>query len=73
MGTITSRTPTELLAGHEIIELPDEEIARWRQRLAPITENWLKETPDGAKILAAYRAELAKVRAERAKGTLVKN
>jgi TRAP-type C4-dicarboxylate transport system substrate-binding protein len=72
MGTITSRAPTEL-AGHEIIILPDEEIARWKQRLQPITDEWLKVTPDGAKVLAAYRAELNKVREERAKGTIVKN
>jgi TRAP-type C4-dicarboxylate transport system substrate-binding protein len=72
MGTITSRAPTEL-AGHEIITLSDDEIGRWKAQLNPITENWVKETPDGAKILAAYRGDLVKVRAERAKGTLVKN
>jgi TRAP-type C4-dicarboxylate transport system substrate-binding protein len=72
MGSITSRAPTNL-DGHEIITLSDDESARWKKQLAPITESWVKETPDGAKILAAYRAELAKVRDERAKGTLVKN
>lgn len=72
MGTITSRAPTEL-AGHEFVNLSAEETARWKARLSPITENWIKETPDGAKVLDIYRAELTKVRAERAKGTLVKN
>jgi TRAP-type C4-dicarboxylate transport system substrate-binding protein len=72
MGIITSRAPTEL-AGHEIVNLSDDEVARWKVQLNPITETWIKETPDGAKILAAYRNELAKVRDERAKGTLVKN
>jgi TRAP-type C4-dicarboxylate transport system substrate-binding protein len=72
MGSITSRPPGEL-QGHEIIELSDQETANWKAKLAPITDNWVKETPDGAKILAAYRAELAKVRDERAKGALVKN
>jgi len=72
MGSITSRPPGDL-PGHEIVTLSNDEMARWKQRLAPITENWLKETPDGAKVLAAYRAALLEVRAERAKGTLVKN
>lgn len=72
MGNITARPPGDL-PGHEIVELSDQEAAGWKARLAPITENWLKETPDGAKVLAAYRAELAKVRAEHAKGTTVKN
>jgi len=72
MGTITSRPPGDL-PGHEIVELSDQEMANWKSRLTPITENWLKETPDGAKVLAAYRSALTDVRAERAKGTLVKN
>jgi len=30
--------------------------------LATITEDWVKSTPDGAAVLAAYRAEIAKIR-----------
>jgi TRAP-type C4-dicarboxylate transport system substrate-binding protein len=51
--------------GHEIVALAPEEAARWRQFAAPIIEDWVKATPDGARILAAYRAEVEKVRAER--------
>jgi TRAP-type C4-dicarboxylate transport system substrate-binding protein len=72
MGAITARPPGDL-PGHEIVTLTDDEEARWKAKLAPITENWLKETPDGAKVLAAYRAELVKVRAERAKESNVRN
>jgi TRAP-type C4-dicarboxylate transport system substrate-binding protein len=72
MGAITARPPGEL-PGHEIITLSNDEVALWKARLKPITDEWVKATPDGAKVLAAYRAELAKLRDERAKGLIVKN
>lgn len=51
------------LPGHTTVpELPAAEAARWKQILAPITANWIKNTPDGAKVIAAHRAEMAKVR-----------
>jgi len=31
--------------------------------MAPLEAAWVARTPDGAKIIAAYRAELAKVQA----------
>jgi len=72
MGAITARPPDEL-PGHEIVRLTPSEVARLMARDAATTENWLKDTQNGAKVLAAYRAELVKVRAERAKGATVKN
>jgi len=52
------------LPGHTVApELPADEAKRWRSILAPITEEWVKQTPDGAKILAAHRAEMAKLAA----------
>lgn len=39
--------------------------AEWRKLLQPVTDDWVKQTPDGAKVLAAYRAEIATVRAGR--------
>jgi TRAP-type C4-dicarboxylate transport system substrate-binding protein len=36
--------------------------ARWKARLAPMAETWVKATPDGQKVLAAFRAELDKIR-----------
>jgi TRAP-type C4-dicarboxylate transport system substrate-binding protein len=44
---------------HALSTLPPDEYARWKARLAPITEDWVKRTPNGAAILAAYRQELA--------------
>ncbi len=45
-------------------ELSDAESARWQKRLEPIAAAWVKATPDGAHVLAAYRAEVAKARKE---------
>jgi len=44
--------------------LSPAEKERWRKTLMPITEEWVKATPDGAKVLAAFQEELVKARAE---------
>jgi TRAP-type C4-dicarboxylate transport system substrate-binding protein len=48
-------------AGQTIARLPPEEESRWKARVTPVTEAWAKSTPDGEKVLAAYRAEIAKL------------
>lgn len=50
-------------AKHEIVPLPPAIEAKWRQAVLPVIEDWSKATPDGDKVLAAFRAEIAKVRA----------
>jgi TRAP-type C4-dicarboxylate transport system substrate-binding protein len=40
---------------------PDQE-ERFLRVTAPVIDDWVKETPDGAKVLAAYKAELAAIR-----------
>jgi TRAP-type C4-dicarboxylate transport system substrate-binding protein len=45
----------------EKLDVAEQE--RWKKLLSPITEEWLKSTPNGSVVLAAYREELAKVRA----------
>lgn len=57
------RDRVKALPGHTIAEMPTAEAERWRTRIAPVIEEWAKRTPDGAAVLAAYRAELAKIRA----------
>jgi TRAP-type C4-dicarboxylate transport system substrate-binding protein len=59
------RSSTRALPGHTIERLDPKEAAMWKQKLAPITEEWVRATPNGAAVLAAYRAELAAVRAGR--------
>ncbi len=48
--------------GSVMVALAPAEAKRWRARLAPIAEEWAKATPDGTKVLAAYRAEIKKMR-----------
>jgi len=43
-------------------KLPKAELERMRQVLAPITAEWVATIPDGAKILAAFNAEVARLR-----------
>ena len=47
--------------GHEFRELSHQESERWRSLLAPITEEWARSTPDGAKVLEAYKREVAAI------------
>jgi len=46
----------------KMLVLSPAEEARWKQSLAPIVEDWTKATPDGAKVLAQFKDEVAKVR-----------
>jgi TRAP-type C4-dicarboxylate transport system substrate-binding protein len=48
--------------GQEIDSLAPAEAATWRKTVAPIVDEWLKNTPDGAKVLAAFREEVQKAR-----------
>ena len=41
--------------------LSKAQVEEWRARLSPMAEAWIKATPDGEKVLAAYRAEIAKI------------
>lgn len=46
--------------GQTCYGLNPDETTTWQKRLAPLQAEWLKRTPDGAKILAAFKDELAK-------------
>jgi TRAP-type C4-dicarboxylate transport system substrate-binding protein len=50
--------------GHIVSELDAGVAQQWKQRLASITDEWVAATPDGAKVLAGYRAEIAKAAKE---------
>jgi TRAP-type C4-dicarboxylate transport system substrate-binding protein len=70
MAAASQRMDTEgraLVAGlpnHTISQLDPAELKRWVERVAPVTEGWVKATPNGAAILAAYRAEIQRARPE---------
>ena len=46
--------------------LPASEEARWKKAVAPVSAEWAKETPDGQKVLQAFRAEVAAYEKSRA-------
>jgi TRAP-type C4-dicarboxylate transport system substrate-binding protein len=47
---------------HVFVSLTPEQSAKWREKVAPVAEEWAKATPNGAKILATYREFLAKAK-----------
>lgn len=57
------RDATKGIQGQTIASLAPAEEARWKELVAPVTEEWVKATPDGDKVLAAFRAEVAAIRA----------
>jgi TRAP-type C4-dicarboxylate transport system substrate-binding protein len=48
--------------GQHLYTLTRAERERWLKTIAPITDEWVRDTPDGAKTLAAFKAELAAIR-----------
>jgi TRAP-type C4-dicarboxylate transport system substrate-binding protein len=42
----------------EVSTLSDADEARWKQLVSPVAEQWARETPNGAKVLEAFRAEI---------------
>jgi TRAP-type C4-dicarboxylate transport system substrate-binding protein len=43
----------------EVTTLSDAEEARWKKLVEPVAQQWAKETPNGATVLEAFRAEIA--------------
>jgi TRAP-type transport system periplasmic protein len=50
-------------AQQTITALSPEEEAQWKAHAKPVVDAWVASTPDGTKVLAAYRAEIANIRA----------
>ena len=42
----------------DVTTLPAAEEARWKKLVAPVAEQWARETPNGEKVLSAFRAEI---------------
>ncbi len=48
-----------------VTEMADAELGKLRKLMQPVVEQWVKATPDGAQVLEAYKAELAKLGAKK--------
>jgi TRAP-type C4-dicarboxylate transport system substrate-binding protein len=48
-----------------VYTLPPDQARQWRKAVDPVAAEWAKNTPDGAKVLEAYRAEINAYRAQK--------
>ncbi len=55
------RNRVEKTSGQTVAHLPAAEEAQWKKRVELVSQEWVKRTPNGAAILAAYREEVAKL------------
>ncbi len=66
MGEALAKTATfqqnyvAKLPGHHMTSLDPKEEARWEAAAEPVVQEWIKTTPNGAAVLAAFRSELKK-------------
>jgi TRAP-type C4-dicarboxylate transport system substrate-binding protein len=69
LGEVTDRMDangrehTRSQSGQQFTTIDGAELERWKKLFAPVIDEWVKATPDGARVLAAYKAEIAKIRA----------
>ena len=49
------------MAGHTVVKLDGADLKGWQERMSTITAEWVKATPGGDKVLAAYKKYLAEV------------
>jgi TRAP-type C4-dicarboxylate transport system substrate-binding protein len=47
--------------GQHVSEISAAQFAGWKTRIEPIVQSWVKDTPNGAAVLAALHAELARL------------
>ena len=54
------RAAVAAMPGHVMLELSTAEQQRCRQMAQPVIDQWVRDTPNGEKLLATFKAELAK-------------
>jgi TRAP-type C4-dicarboxylate transport system substrate-binding protein len=57
-----SRDQVKAMKGQNVRQLSPQEAERWKKAVEPVIKGWEERTPNGDKVLAAYRAELQKLR-----------
>ncbi len=61
MDAARGRQRIASLPNQHIMTLTPQEKERWKKALEPVVKDWVAKTPDGAKILETYHAEMKKV------------
>lgn len=70
-GAMTDARTKRLLATwakdpkHTVVRLSPAEEAKWQATLKPVVDNWVKVHPNGEKLLADLKKELAAIRSEK--------
>lgn len=54
---------TEKMGNQSIVKLAPADLAKWKTLIQPVVADWVKRTPDGAHVLAAFRKNIADIRA----------
>ena len=49
--------------GTQIFDLDEKELSRWSKAAEPVIADWVKDTPDGANVLAEFKKQLAQAAA----------
>jgi TRAP-type C4-dicarboxylate transport system substrate-binding protein len=60
--TVHGRKMVEQMGTHTITTMPESDLAKLQKTMQPLVDQWVKETPDGSRVLSAYKAELEKAR-----------
>jgi TRAP-type C4-dicarboxylate transport system substrate-binding protein len=47
-------------SGKTHTKMPGGDLARFQKMMSPLVDQWIKDTPDGARVIEVYKAELAK-------------
>lgn len=58
-----AREGARKLGGHVFHQITPEDRKTWAPKLQPVIDAWVRKTPKGAEVLAAYRKEIADFRA----------
>ena len=60
-----AREKIRAMSGQVFESITPEEQARWKKQLDSISADWVKQTLNGQAILAAFREEVKRARAEK--------
>jgi len=53
------------MSGQTVTGIPGGEIEEWKSRIKSVVEGWASATPNGPKVLAAFREEVKKIRSSK--------